>query len=66
MMIGGPKEAFDRLEPIFKTLAPGMGDVGRTPGRPANSGTAEQGYLYSGHPARAILSKWSTTESSTV
>jgi 6-phosphogluconate dehydrogenase len=48
MMIGGPKEAFDRLEPIFKTLAPGMGDTGRTPGRPANSGTAEDGYLYSG------------------
>jgi 6-phosphogluconate dehydrogenase len=48
MMIGGPKEAFERLEPIFKTLAPGMGDVGRTPGRPANSGTAEQGYFYSG------------------
>jgi 6-phosphogluconate dehydrogenase len=48
MMIGGPKEAFDRLEPIFKTLAPGMGDVERTPGRPENSGTAEQGYLYSG------------------
>jgi 6-phosphogluconate dehydrogenase len=48
MMIGGPKEAFDRLEPIFKTLAPGIGDVGRTPGRPQNSGTAEQGYLYSG------------------
>ena len=33
MMIGGPKEAFERLDPIFKTLAPGMGDVGRTPGR---------------------------------
>jgi 6-phosphogluconate dehydrogenase len=48
MMIGGTKESYDRLEPIFKTLAPGMGDVSRTPGRPAGSGTAEDGYLYCG------------------
>src|SRR5271163_4207519 len=48
MMIGGPKEAFDRLEPIFKTLAPGMGNVDRTPGRGNKAGTSEQGYLYSG------------------
>jgi len=33
MMIGGPKEAFDRLDPIFHTLAPGIGDIPRTPGR---------------------------------
>src|SRR5579862_3122011 len=33
MMLGGPKEAVDRLDPLFKTLAPGMGDGPRTPGR---------------------------------
>ena len=49
LMVGGDKEAYDRLEPIFATLAPGMGDVGRTPGRPENKGTAEQGYLYCGN-----------------
>jgi 6-phosphogluconate dehydrogenase len=48
MMIGGPREAFDRLDPIFKTLAPGTGDVPRTPGREKLSGTAEQGYIYCG------------------
>ncbi len=48
MMIGGPKEAFDRLDPIFKTLAPGKGDIPRTPGRERMPGTAEQGYLYCG------------------
>ena len=47
-MIGGDAGAFKRLEPIFEALAPGMGDVGRTPGRPENKGTAEQGYLYCG------------------
>ena len=48
MMIGGPKEAFDRLDPIFKTLAPGIGDIPRTEGREKMGGTAEQGYLYCG------------------
>jgi len=48
MMIGGPKEAFDRLDPIFKTLAPGIGDIPKTPGREKLGGTAEQGYLYCG------------------
>lgn len=48
MMIGGPKEAVQRLDPIFKTLAPGMGDVSRTPGWEARPGTAEQGYLHTG------------------
>jgi 6-phosphogluconate dehydrogenase len=48
MMIGGPKEAFDRLDPIFKTLAPGIGDIPRTRGRENLGGTAEQGYLYCG------------------
>jgi 6-phosphogluconate dehydrogenase len=48
MMIGGPKEAFDHLNPIFKTLAPGRGDIPRTPGREKLSGTAEDGYIYCG------------------
>ncbi len=48
MMIGGPKEAFDRLDPIFRTLAPGIGDIPRTPGREKLGGTSELGYLYCG------------------
>jgi 6-phosphogluconate dehydrogenase len=48
MMIGGPKEAFDHLDPIFKTLAPGIGDIPRTPGREKLGGTSEQGYIYCG------------------
>lgn len=48
LMIGGEPEAFKRLEPIFETLAPGIGDVGRTPGRKADQGTAEKGYLHCG------------------
>src|SRR4051794_25946657 len=48
MMIGGPREAFDRLDPIFKSLAPGIGDIPRTPGREVRKGTAEEGYLYCG------------------
>src|SRR5271155_4847141 len=48
MMIGGPDQAVQRLDPIFKTLAPGKGDIPRTPGREKLGGTAEQGYLYCG------------------
>ncbi|HYL15171.1 MAG TPA: decarboxylating 6-phosphogluconate dehydrogenase [Terriglobales bacterium] len=48
MMIGGSKEAVQRLDPIFKTLAPGPGDIPRTPGREKMPGTAEQGYIYCG------------------
>jgi len=48
LMIGGDKEAVERLDPIFKTLAPGKGDIERTPGRPARKGTAEEGYLHCG------------------
>jgi 6-phosphogluconate dehydrogenase len=53
MMMGGPDEVVQRLDPIFKTLAPGMGNVERTPGREGKGGpTAEQGYLHCG-PAGA-------------
>jgi 6-phosphogluconate dehydrogenase len=48
MMIGGPKEVVQQLDPIFKTLAPGRGDIPRTPGREKISGTAEDGYIYAG------------------
>jgi 6-phosphogluconate dehydrogenase len=48
MMIGGPDQAVRRLDPIFKTLAPGMGDIPRTPGRGQWGGSAEQGYLHCG------------------
>ena len=48
LMIGGDNAAFKRLESIFATLAPGMGDTPRTPGRLPGQGTAENGYLYCG------------------
>ena len=48
LMIGGPREAAERLDPIFQTLAPGRGDVPRTPGRDKLGGSAEQGYLHCG------------------
>jgi 6-phosphogluconate dehydrogenase len=48
MMIGGPKEAVQHLDPIFKTLAPGRGTIPRTPGREKIPGTAEDGYIYCG------------------
>jgi len=52
MMIGGPKDVVQHLDPIFKTLAPGRGDIPRTPGRDKMPGTSEEGYLYCG-PAGA-------------
>jgi 6-phosphogluconate dehydrogenase len=48
MMIGGPDDAVRRLDPIFKTLAPSIGDVARTAGREKIGGTAEFGYLHCG------------------
>ena len=47
LMIGGDKLAVQSLDPIFKTLAPGRGDIPRTPGLPEGN-TAEEGYLYCG------------------
>jgi 6-phosphogluconate dehydrogenase len=52
LMIGGENDVVKHLDPIFKTLAPGVGDIPRTPGRKPNSGTAEEGYLHCG-PAGA-------------
>jgi 6-phosphogluconate dehydrogenase len=48
MMIGGEQDVVQHLDPIFSTLAPGAGDVPRTPGREKLNGTAEQGYLHCG------------------
>src|SRR5215469_2866068 len=48
MMIGGEDAVVKRLDPIFAQLAPGMGNIERTPGRDKASGTAEQGYLHCG------------------
>jgi 6-phosphogluconate dehydrogenase len=48
LMMGGEKDVVQRLDPIFKTLAPGRGDVERTPGRDKLPGTSEEGYLHCG------------------
>jgi len=48
MMIGGEGEVVKKLDPIFKTLAPGRGSIPRTPGREQTGGTAEEGYLHCG------------------
>ena len=48
MMIGGESGAVSHLDPVFATLAPGPGDIPRTPGRGATGGTSEQGYLHCG------------------
>jgi len=47
-MIGGPKEAVERLDPVFSTLAPGVGDIERTPGRDGEPAPVERGYLHCG------------------
>ena len=48
MMLGGETQAVKHLDPIFATLAPGRGDIARTPGRETAGGTAELGYLHCG------------------
>jgi 6-phosphogluconate dehydrogenase len=50
LMIGGDEEVVTRLDPIFKTLAPGRGDIPRTPGADKVGTTAEDGYLHCGGP----------------
>jgi 6-phosphogluconate dehydrogenase len=52
LMIGGEAEVVARLDPIFRTLAPGPGEIARTPGREGRKSTAEHGYLHCG-PAGA-------------
>ena len=48
MMIGGDAGALDRLDPIFKTLAPGIGTIPKTPGRDGRDARAEEGYIHAG------------------
>ena len=48
MMIGGEKHIVDRIDPILKTLAPGVGDIPKTPGRETRDPRVEQGYIHSG------------------
>jgi len=48
MMIGGPKAAVEHLDPIFAALAPGLGDIPRTPGRTNDPARAERGYIHAG------------------
>ena len=48
LMIGGEDEVVSQLDPIFKTIAPGAGDVEPTPGRTRTDGTAQEGYLHCG------------------
>ena len=48
MMIGGEAEVVQRLDPVFRQLAPGIGDIARTPGRKEAGSTAELGYLHCG------------------
>jgi 6-phosphogluconate dehydrogenase len=50
LMIGGAPEPVKRLDPIFRTLAPGRGTIPRTPGREKAGGTAEEGYIHCGPP----------------
>ena len=48
LMIGGESETVSHLDPLLKTIAPGMGDIERTPGRSGEASTSEQGYLHCG------------------
>jgi 6-phosphogluconate dehydrogenase len=48
MMIGGEAEIVERLDPVFQSLAPGLGNVARTPGRDGRDGRAEHGYIHAG------------------
>ncbi len=57
MMIGGEDQAVGRLAPVFKTLAPGHGEIPRTPGRDKLGGTAEDGYLHCGAPGSGHFAK---------
>ena len=48
LMIGGPREVVDHLDPIFSALAPGLGNIPRTPGREKGDSRAERGYVHAG------------------
>ncbi len=65
LMIGGEAEVVQRLDPIFKTIAPGRGTAEPTPGRTWQGGTSVDGYLHCGPNGPATSSRWFTTGSST-
>ncbi len=66
MMIGGPDQAVQRLDPIFKTLAPGIGDIPRTPGaRRPPPAPRSSAICIADRAAPVISSRWSITASST-
>src|SRR5690606_33154279 len=48
LMVGGSNEAFAHIEPVLKTIAPGVGEIERTPGRTGELAPEEQGYLHCG------------------
>jgi len=58
MMIGGPDTAVEYLDPIFRTIAPGIGDIARTPGREKVGGTAELGYCTVAGTVAGTSSRW--------
>ena len=64
MMIGGPDQAVQRLDPIFKALAPGAGYIPRTPGREGQRNLGSSVTSIAVRAAPVILSKWSTMASS--
>ena len=66
MMIGGPEAAVRRLDPIFKTLAPGPGDIAPTPGAKRSAAPPNWAISIAGQAGPATSSRWSTTESNTV
>ena len=65
MMIGGDKAAVDRLDPIFETLAPGVGDIARTSGREGRDPRSSKATSTPARSAPGISSRWSTTASNT-
>ncbi len=65
MMIGGENDVVKHLDPIFATLAPGIGNIPRTPGREKAGGTSEQGYLHCGPNGAGHFVKMVHNESST-
>ena len=65
MMIGGPKEAVDHLDPIFAALAPGIGEIARTPGREKGMRAPSAATSMPVRPAPGTSSRWCITASST-
>ena len=64
-MIGGDTEAVKRLDPIFATLAPGMGTIPKTPGPDSQQARRSRATCIAARPAPATSSRWCTTASST-